>query len=92
MNLFDFTSQLTIFIAHMPTTADTINPTTYGSGFPKDSDSPNASLNSSTQPARIVGIPSINEYLTAVSREKPLKSPPEIVEPERDTPGKSAIA
>ena len=50
-----------------------------------------ASFTSSRQPPRIVGMPRMKEYFTAVSLVKPLNRPLAMVEPEREMPGIRAM-
>ena len=58
----------------------------------KSSETPDdtASLNSSTLPPRIAGMPRMKEYVTAVSLVSQQNKPADVVLPERETPGNNA--
>ena len=45
----------------------------------------------STEEPKITGMTSKNEYLTAVSRDRPIQRAATSVEPEREMPGSTAI-
>ena len=90
VNLSFFTRSLTVFIAAIPTMRETAIPIIAASQF--ISTSPEIAAGTSRMlAARTAGTPIMKEKATACSRETPRISPVEIVEPERESPGRGAI-
>ena len=74
----------------MPTINENKNPQKISMPVTCDTETFKASLSSKIPAPKIVGIESKKENLAASSLFKPEKTPPEIVIPEREIPGKSA--